>query len=142
MKMLLQRRPSADGATIGTLSIDGVWECYTCEDVVRPEGVPKVYGRTAIPAGTYRVLITWSPRFKRPLPLLQAVPGFEGVRIHAGNTADDTEGCILPGNSVGEIGGKPAVLQSRAAFDRLMVKMQAAEDAKLAVTIEVRNAEG
>lgn len=139
MKMVLTRQPSADGATIGHLVVDGHWECFTLEDVVRapPE---KIYGQTAIPAGLYRVRVTMSPRFKRLLPILEAVPGFEGVRIHPGNRAEDTEGCILPGLAVGKIEGKPAVLQSRLAFDALFAKIQRAEAAGERVEIEVRNA--
>ena len=135
MKLTLARRPSANGATIGDLSINGVHECYTCEDVVRPEG-EKVYGQTAIPAGTYRVIITQSPRFKRRLPLLLDVPGFEGVRIHPGNTAADTEGCILPGRGC----TASSVTQSVLAFDVLFAKLEKAEAAREDVWIEIRPA--
>jgi len=76
------------------------WLCWTLEDIVREvEGHPvamwKVKGRTAVPRGTYCVRVTYSNRFKTSLPLLLDVPGFEGIRIHGGNTASDTEGCIL-----------------------------------------------
>lgn len=69
---------------------------FTVEDVVRPAGV-KIPGQTAIPFGSYVVTTTWSPHFKRDLPLLLNVPGFDGIRIHGGNTAADTEGCIVVG---------------------------------------------
>ena len=132
MLLALIREPSADGATIGRLSIDGRHECYTCEDVVRPRG-QKIYGRTAIPAGRYRVVVTHSPRFRRRLPLLLNVPGFEGIRIHVGNTQHDTEGCILPGQ--GRLAA--SVTQSRIAFDALFAKIEAALAAGDEVWIEI-----
>lgn len=82
--------------TIGKLYIDNQYFCDTLEDTVRKDG-EKVYGKTAIPAGMYRVKKTYSPRFKKVLPEILEVPGFSGVRIHAGNTAKDTEGCVLLG---------------------------------------------
>ena len=82
--------------TIGKLYIDNQYFCDTLEDVVRKNG-EKVYGKTAIPSGLYRVKKTFSPRFKKVLPEILEVPGFSGVRIHSGNTAADTEGCLLLG---------------------------------------------
>lgn len=102
------------------------------EDMVRPDGV-KVYGETAIPAGVYNVVITPSKRFKRDLPLLENVPGFEGIRIHPGNTAADTDGCIL----VGRAKGADYVSESKAAFAVLMGKIRDALDAGEKVTLEV-----
>lgn len=143
MKLLLERRPSGASCTIGDLSVSGDPECFTLEDLVREvEGAPvadwKVYGKTAIPAGTYVVRITYSNRFKRPLPLLIDVPGFEGVRIHPGNTDADTDGCILPGTRIAPHG--EAVEQSRAAFDRLFDRIAAAEAATDEITITIINA--
>ncbi len=80
--------------TIGELTIGGKHICWTCEDAEREV---KIHGKTAIPRGRYKIVRTFSPRFKVTMPLLLAVPNFEGVRIHPGNDADDTEGCILPG---------------------------------------------
>src|SRR5688572_8199111 len=102
MKMLLTRLQCESDVTIGRLDVDGAFECWVCEDPVREiDGQPveawKVKGKTAVPRGTYAVVVTMSPRFGRLMPLLVDVPGFEGVRIHAGNDADDTEGCLLPG---------------------------------------------
>lgn len=76
------------------------WLCWTLEDVVReipgqPVTAWKIKGRTAIPRGTYPMCVTRSNRFGVDLPLLLDVPGFDGIRIHGGNTAADTEGCIL-----------------------------------------------
>ena len=84
MHLVLKRQPSTSKSTSGALSIDGKFECFTLEDVVRAK---KSAGQTAIPAGTYKVIINQSNRFKRLLPLLLNVPGFEGVRIHTGNYA-------------------------------------------------------
>ncbi len=97
MTLDVQRRWPAADCTIGELSLNGRWTAYTLEDVIR-EG-PKVQGATAIPAGRYRVTITQSTRFGRMLPLLVDVPGFSGVRIHSGNRAEDTAGCLLVGLS-------------------------------------------
>lgn len=132
MKMTLKRLECGKVCTIGELSIDGQRECFTLEDVVRADGV-KVWGETAIPAGTYTVDITYSPRFKRPLPLLVSVRGFEGIRIHPGNTASDTEGCIL----VGQGRGQDCIVASRAAFANLFAKIQAAKGRGEAITLEV-----
>ncbi|MBA2413203.1 MAG: hypothetical protein H0V63_10320 [Burkholderiaceae bacterium] len=136
MNLILTRAPSHKGATIGNFTVDGVFECFTCEDAVR-DG-PKVHGQTAIPAGEYVVVITMSPRFKRPLPLLVDVPGFSGIRIHSGNTSADTEGCILPGVSLGADG--VSVIGSRRAFDSLYNKISAAIRRGETVKIKVQNA--
>ena len=82
-------------ATRGNLIVDGVNWGYTIEDVVRPTGSPKVHGKTAIPAGLYEVKMHDSPRFKKRLPWLQNVPGFNYILAHGGNTAADTEGCLI-----------------------------------------------
>ena len=97
--------------TIGKLYIDGAYFCDTLEDTVRPNG-QKINGKTAIPAGTYKVRKTMSPRFKTILPEILNVPNFTGVRIHSGNTAKDTEGCLLLGLNK----SKGAVLNSKNAM--------------------------
>ena len=130
VKLRLERGPSAHGATIGELLIDGAFECYTCEDVVREE---KIHGQTAIPPGTYSVIITPSQRFKRDLPLLQNVPNFEGIRIHPGNTSADTEGCILPGRTRTD----RTVGESKAAFNALYAKIQQGLNDGDTVSIEI-----
>lgn len=119
MNLKLVRRTLTEQSTIGTLSINGVFECLTLEDRVRPV---KIHGATAIPAGIYEVAITFSDRFKKPLPLLLNVPNFSGIRIHPGNTAEDTEGCIL----VGTTERKDFIGNSRAAFRALFTKLEAA----------------
>ena len=127
MKILIKRIHRSGKSTIGELSIDGKFECYTLEDVERDV---KIAGITAIPKGTYKVDITMSNRFKRLLPILINVPNFEGVRIHSGNKAQDTEGCILVGaeRAIDFIG------KSRIAFDKLFAKMEVAK--KITLTIE------
>ena len=99
--MILVRIAKRDTYTIGKLFVNGHYVCDTLEPTWRgvclghPER--KVPGCTAIPEGRYAVAVTFSPKFERWLPLLLNVPMFSGIRIHAGNTADDTRGCILPG---------------------------------------------
>lgn len=111
---LLREERLAD-RTIGKLFIDGVWVWWTLEDRWRPVDSPKIPGLTCIPAGTYRILFNMSSRFKKPMPLLVSVPGFAGVRIHAGNTPNDTEGCILVGGGVNQATGD--LLHSAQARD-------------------------
>lgn len=102
--------------TIGKMYLNGKYFCDTLEDVVRDlKVVKKIYGETAIPAGRYKVEMTYSPKFKRVLPILLNVPYFEGIRIHAGNTEKDTEGCIL----VGENKVKGKVINSMKTEDKL-----------------------
>jgi hypothetical protein len=102
----LVREEFTDESTVGKLYFSlsdrdpWTWLCWTLEDVVReapgqPVEAWKIPGETAIPRGTYAVRVTRSSRFKADLPILLNVPGFEGIRIHGGNTAADTEGCIL-----------------------------------------------
>lgn len=108
MNILLKRRYLDSQYTIGSLFINGEYLCDTIEDVVRDlnrdgdledQDEDKVYGETAIPYGTYQVVLTMSPKFKRVLPLLLDVKHFTGIRIHRGNTAKDSHGCILPGEN-------------------------------------------
>ena len=141
MELLLARRGYSEDATEGDLfdMSEGVQEflCYTLEDRVRPSG-HKVYGKTAIPAGKYRIVVTMSPRFREWMPLLRDVPGFSGIRIHPGNTAADTEGCIL-------VGDEPTTSQdnwlgkSRIAYARLRDRIVAAQERGEEVWITVHN---
>lgn len=132
MNLVLERDKSSQFSTIGELFIDGKFQCFTLEDVVRKE---KIQNETAIPAGTYRVVITWSPHFMTFLPLLVQVPGFTGVRIHSGNKASDTEGCIL----VGRVAGQDVVLESRAAFSELFPLMEEADKKGEAIHIRIED---
>lgn len=109
LKILVERISKQETYTIGKLYIEGYYFCDTVEDKVRDlqdrnhdgdfddRGEGKVYGQTAIPAGTYPLTLSMSNRFKRLLPELHNVPGFEGVRIHSGNTAEDSHGCLIVG---------------------------------------------
>ena len=140
MRLLLERHPSGLTCTIGDLSIDGEVFCNSLEDPIREKpGLPvekwKVAGDTAIPAGTYPIEITWSARFKEDLPLVMQVPGFQGIRIHAGNTAQDTEGCIL----VGTWNGGEFVRNSRQALAALMDMLEIANISKRSIEIEITN---
>ena len=122
MKLTLKRIALRPTYTIGRLYVDGNYFCDTLEDTVRDlnkngkfdNGEKKVYAKTAIPYGTYEIKWTYSPRFKKYTPQLINVPLFEGIRIHAGNTSADTEGCILLGENK-QVG---KVLNSRATIKK------------------------
>ena len=114
MKLELYRKYRKDSYSIGLLYINGKFICNTLEDTDRgltydmseaAIAAVKVKGKTAIPTGVYSVQITYSPRFKKAMPILCNVRGFSGIRIHSGNSAEDTEGCILCGmnTEVGKI---------------------------------------
>lgn len=142
LDLLVRRIAKRPAYTIGRLYVGGVYLCDTLEDTDRElvQGMTaaqisahKVYGKTAIPAGRYRVSITYSPKFRRNLPILHDVTGFEGIRIHSGNTAADSEGCLL----VGENKKKGMVLNSRIALDRLMRKLNAAVSRKEEIWITI-----
>ena len=93
----------------------------------------KIKGNTCIPYGTYNITITYSPRFKKNLPLLNNVKGFDGIRIHSGNKPQDTEGCLLPGfNKV-----KGQVIDSRVTTDKLISQIQQALNKGEKVTITI-----
>jgi hypothetical protein len=155
MELLLQRETSTDKSTPGVLYIDGVRECFTLEDVVREQPlVPiaqwKIPGQTAIPAATYGVIIDASQRFGRLMPhvidlpgqnflnqaeaLSNSIAGFVGIRIHPGNTAADTEGCILLGRVRN---GWDTILQSQLAFGQFYGKLKIAVDAGEPITLEI-----
>ena len=129
MNITLKRVAMNQEYTVGNLFVDGKYFCDTLEDPVRDinkNGVfdgaeRKIYGNTAIPFGKYKVVLTQSPKFKRVLPRLQNVPSFEGILIHSGNTAKDTDGCIL----VGVNSAKGQLTNSRATLEKLMAEMKA-----------------
>lgn len=117
MRIKVERLQCDPDVTIGSMSVDGDWEAWTLEDVVRPVKVP---GDTAIPAGVYDIIVSYSPHFQEDLPLLLNVPNFEGVRIHSGNTTADTEGCLL----VGHDRYAKSIGHSRFAFSTLFTKIK------------------
>lgn len=128
MKLRVQREPTIQGRTFGALYLDNAWYCWTLEDTLRPLG-EKVPKQTAIPAGRYVVRMSLSNRFKVVLPEVLEVPGFSGVRMHAGNTVEDTEGCLL----VGRFRNAQGLQESRAALTPLLERMTEADGLSLEV---------
>ena len=126
MELTLQRIYKDEDYTIGELYINGVFLCSTLEDKVRTLDTieDKIYGETAIPEGRYEVILSYSKRFNKILPELLNVPFFKGIRIHAGNDKEDTEGCIL----VGEYKVKGKVINSKKTMKKLMLILQKAID--------------
>ena len=119
MKLILTRIARKADYTIGRLEDEnGKRICDTLEPTWRDYkgGELKIPRKSAIPEGTYRVVVTKSQGFRKYLPLLVGVPGFEGVRIHSGNTSRDTEGCILVGHNL-QVG---KLLWSRITLEKLM----------------------
>ena len=129
MEILVKRLYKKSEYTIGKMYIDGVYFCDTVEDTDRGLSqnmknstieAKKIYGKTAIPTGRYSVVLSYSNKFKKTLPLLKDVLGFSGIRIHSGNTAEDSLGCII----VGENKIKGGVINSRQTMERLMYRLR------------------
>lgn len=148
MELILTRIAKRKAYTIGRLSIreqvadeylPGYADNYLC-DTLEPtwrdyrNGAYKMRGKSAIPEGRYAVVISWSPKMRQWLPILLGVPMFEGIRIHAGNTAKDTEGCILVGENT-EVG---KVLNSRHWLYEVKQKIVEAKERGEPVWITVR----
>lgn len=130
MELVLRRKFKGKHYTIGDLTVNGAFFCNTIEDVVRAPGV-KVYGETAIPFGKYKVVMRYSPKYKKVLPLLLNVPMFEGIRIHSGNTQLDSLGCII----VGENKVKGKVINSRKTMDKLLKLFELHKGEQHSITI-------
>lgn len=135
MRLHLERFKFSEKTTIGKLSIDGNFWCYTLEDTDRhlEDGGEKIFAKTAIPRGSYKIVIDYSNRFKTDLPRLLDVPQFEGIRIHPGNKSEDTEGCILVGSSYTD----DWLYNSRATFNRLLAYMDEFYSKGIDITIDV-----
>lgn len=142
MELRLERKYRNNNYCIDKLYIDGKYFSDVLEDPDRGltdtmslEEIKKIKikGNTCIPYGTYNITITYSPRFKKNLPLLNNVKGFDGIRIHSGNKPQDTEGCLLPGfNKV-----KGQVIDSRVTTDKLIAQIQQALNKGEKVTITI-----
>ena len=130
MELVLRRKFKGKHYTIGDLTVNGAFFCNTIEDVVRAPGV-KVYGETAIPFGKYKVVMRYSPKYKKVLPLLLDVPMFDGIRIHSGNTQLDSLGCII----VGENKVKGKVINSRKTMDKLLKMFELHKGEQHSITI-------
>ena len=146
MEIKLVREHFNSECAIGSLFIDGS-HLYTLEDVDRKLSQDddlshvkdiKVFGKTAIPYGRYEVVMTFSNRFKKMMPLLLNVKGFDGVRIHSGNTDEDTEGCILVGYKKDVLNNQ--ILQSRPAIGEVyMILSEAVKREKVYIEITKAN---
>jgi len=136
MKLKIKRDVLTGKSTIGALLEDDVRFCFTLEDVDRkleenPEA--KIYGETAIPRGTYEVVLDYSNRFGELMPHILNVPGFSGVRMHWGNKPEDTEGCILVGDST----LTDWINHSRATYAKLIAKIERAVERGERITLEI-----
>lgn len=140
MELTLKRKVYAATFTLGMMVFGG-FQYYSVEDTVRPLSdctrttcVGKIDGVTAIPAGRYEIKDTYSPRFKKNMLELQNVPGFQGIRVHPGNTAQDTEGCILLTAKPTPTGGT----ESRKAMEQFNKDVRAilARGERVWITIE------
>ena len=139
MTLKLVRKYRKEKYTIGKLYVDGVYFCDVIED--RDRGLEdtmglaeimskKRYGETAIPYGTYKVEITYSPKYKRMMPEVKNVKGFSGIRIHSGNTAEDTLGCLIVGKNT-QVG---MVTESRKTYSKLFALMKSEKDIIIEIT--------
>lgn len=139
MKLKLVRIANRPTYCIGKLYIDGEYFCDTIEDTdrglddsmsVKEVLSKKIKGQTAIPCGTYPIEITYSPKYKRLMPLILNVKGYSGIRIHSGNSSKDTEGCLLVGKNT-VVG---MVTDSRNTYQKLFAKLRNEKN----ITIEIK----
>ena len=136
MKIEVNRIFKASNYTIGVLSVNNNYVCDTLEDKVRVDG-EKVYAETAIPTGTYTLVLSYSNRFKKVMPEILNVPNFSGIRIHCGNSSKDTEGCLL----VGKWDGKTEnwISDSKNSYNKLYPLLEEAFNKKENITITIKD---
>lgn len=134
LNLEVTREPSCEGGTLGkmVITLDGVeiYKCKTLEDPIREK---KVWGDTAIPAGSYTVKIRFSNRFKKDLPAIYGVKGFDGVLIHGGNTKANTHGCILVGTQLQALGPNPRIGICAPAVEKITTLVRAHGEATLTI---------
>lgn len=143
MELILERKILNKDSTEGNLYINKIWFCHVIEDVVRAKpgewkSSLKVYAKTAIPYGRYRVKVTWSPKFRRQLTQILDVPDFQGIRIHNGTNEKSSAGCPIISylNDDGPDGIRNRLINDPAAMNELVKKIQAVQD-KEEVWIEI-----
>ena len=143
MDILVERLWKKDTYTIGKVYVNGKYFCNSIEDKDRglTSDMPldeikkkKVYGETAIPSGRYKVVFTYSPKYKRLMPLVENVKGFDGIRIHSGNTAKDSLGCILLGKNT-KVG---MVTESRVTCNSFYKLIEEAIKKGEKITLEIK----
>lgn len=135
MQLTLIRNRFYKTHTIGQLYVNDTYFCFVLEDVVRIDG-PKIPRETAIPFGIYDINLEYSPRFGPDTLTVRNVPGFTGVRIHTGNTASDTEGCLIVGYALTEQNIiKPGSTKSALSDLRALVKKALEEEEKVILSI-------
>ena len=137
MHIHAHRNVFTDESTISMVTVNDDFVCNLLEDTDRrlEDGNQKVYGRTAIPRGFYEIKMDYSPKYKRNMPHVLDVPQYEGIRIHPGNKADDTEGCLIPGYY--DDTRKDWVSNSKVAYEKLLSMMLNAWTAGEKVTLEI-----
>jgi len=133
LELFRKKAWSSEHSTIGEIYVNGKYECFCLELPKLFEGKENIPRKCCIPCGTYPVIISRSNRFKRELPEILNVHDRSGIRIHAGNEPDETEGCILPGQKR----GKDRVIYSIAAFNPLFEKIKDAIERGEKVTIKI-----
>lgn len=136
MQIEVRRLYLRENFTVGEIYVDGKFFSGSLEDRVRPHGI-KVYGETAIPAGTYKTEWRWSKKFGRDTCYLSHVANFDGVTLHGGNKADDSLGCIIVGHRVDPEKGTIPEGASGPAAKLLYAQMLAARKANDLISVIV-----